>query len=108
MPVDLTKIQSLVAQRQYSVKSHAVRHMLEEGFDERSLVEAVVDGKILEEYPDNQRCLVLGHFQLTPQTVCPLHVVCDYSDRWWLDIVTAYIPQKPEWETPWRRGKQSK
>ncbi|HTS70069.1 MAG TPA: hypothetical protein VMO17_13895 [Terriglobia bacterium] len=34
----------------------------------------------------------------------PLHVVCDYSDSNVLDIVTAYIPQKPWWTTPSKRG----
>ena len=35
----------------------------------------------------------------------PLHVVCDYSNDEVVDIVTAYIPPKPWWETPSRRGR---
>ena len=35
----------------------------------------------------------------------PLHIVYDYSNDEVVDIVTAYIPQKPWWETPSRRGR---
>ena len=38
----------------------------------------------------------------------PLHVVCDYSNQEVVDIVTiltSYIPNRPWWETPSRRGK---
>lgn len=106
--MDVKAIQLLVQKGKYSVKSHAVRHMLEEGFDEQQCIEALLDGKEIEVYPDECRCLILGHFHFTPKSLSPLHIVCDYSDPTEIDIVTAYIPQKPEWETPWKRGRKKR
>ncbi len=81
--------------------------MLEEGFEEGDIIEALTSPRlrILEEYPEQQRCLVLGSYTVSPRARSFLHAVCDYSDPEILDIVTAYIPQRPWWETPTRRGK---
>jgi hypothetical protein len=103
----IVQIPRLVAARQYRVGLHAVRHMIEEGFDEKQLVEAL-SGRIhvLEEYPDEGRFLVLGRFHFTPATTSALHTLCDLSDERVLDIVTAYIPQRPWWSTPTQRGRR--
>jgi hypothetical protein len=101
----LERIKAAASAKRYRIRIHAVRHMIEEGFDEENLLEAL-SGKscILEDYPAEMRCLVLGYFASGADTRIPLHVVCDYSDRRQIDIVTAYIPQKPWWATPRERG----
>ena len=102
----LKGIKRLVGARRYRVRIHAVRHMIEEGFGEADLLEAVAGkSKILENYPDESRCLILGQFSLSEGLRSPLHVVCDYSHVMLVDIVTAYIPQRPWWVSPTRRGK---
>jgi len=80
--------------------------MIEEGFDEDQLLEAV-RGKlrVVEEYPEASRYLVLGHFDFTPKARSPLHMVCDPSKPDLVDIVTAYIPQRPWWVSPTQRGR---
>ena len=40
-PVPIARIQELVRTRRYRIGLHAVRHMIEEGFDENQLLEAV-------------------------------------------------------------------
>ena len=86
--------------------SHAVRHMIEEGFSEADMIEVVTGrSRILETYPEDHRCLILGYFVLTATTRSPLHLACDYSRDEVVDVVTAYIPQKPWWLTPAMRGK---
>ena len=102
----LDLIKALLGARQYRIGLHAVRHMIEEGFDEENLVEALGgESRILEDYPHELRCLILGYFRVSEKVSQPLHVVCDYSDSNVLDIITAYIPQKPWWTTPSRRGR---
>jgi uncharacterized protein DUF4258 len=106
--IDLVdRIQKLVASTTYRVSLHAVRHMVEEGFDENQMIEAL-NGRIrvLEEYPDEHRYLVLGRFRFTPTTTSALHVLCDLTNEALLDIVTAYIPQRPWWVTPTQRGRK--
>ena len=103
----LESIKQLIGRRRYRVRLHAVRHMIEEGFGEQDILEAVSGkSKILEDYTDESRCLILGYFRLGQKTRSPLHVVCDYSQETVVDIVTAYIPQRPWWISPTRRGKR--
>jgi hypothetical protein len=102
----LGKIRDLVRRRKYRVRLHAVRHMVEEGFGEEDMTEAVAGERsvVLEHYPDDFRCLALGYFTLGERAASPLHVVCDYSQEAVVDLVTADIPQKPWWLTPTKRG----
>ncbi len=102
----LEKIRALVLAAKYRIRLHVVRHMIEEGFDEGNLVEAVArESRILEIYPDEMRCLLLGYFKISEKVRQPLHVVYDYSNSKVVDIVTAYLPQKPWWITPSKRGR---
>jgi hypothetical protein len=80
--------------------------MVEEGFSEENIIEALAGARnILEEYHDESRCLLLGYFEISERVRSPLHVVCDYSSDKVIDIITAYIPQKPWWLTPTKRGR---
>jgi hypothetical protein len=80
--------------------------MIEEGFDEDNLLEALAGrSRILEDYPNEGRCLILGYFAVGEESRAPLHVVCDYSSRRLVDIATAYLPQRPWWITPRKRGR---
>lgn len=105
----LKRIQALVAKGAYRVRLHAVRHMIEEGFDERQMLGALA-GKLtlVEAYEDEARYLILGHFHFTPKRRSPLHVLCDVSLTNVVDIVTAYIPQRPWWRSPTERGRGRK
>ena len=60
--------------------------------------------RILENYPDDLRCLILRYFTVG-STAQPLPVVRAYSSMEVLDVVTAYTPQKPWWSTPTTRGR---
>ncbi len=103
----LEKIKRLIATDRFLVKLHAHRHSVEEGFGETDLVEALAGKcRLLEHYPENSRCLILGFYTLSSKVRVPLHMVCDYSLDERIDIVTAYIPQKPWWLTPTIRGKK--
>jgi hypothetical protein len=102
----LEDIKRLIKCGKYRIRIHAIRHMIEEGFNEEDIIEAVTGrGKILEDYPDEFRCLILGRFHFTDRAISPLHIVCEYPRNDLVDIVTAYIPQKPWWISPMKRGK---
>ncbi|MBM3236361.1 DUF4258 domain-containing protein [Candidatus Poribacteria bacterium] len=58
--VDINIIHERVQAGNYLIKSHAVQHALKEGFERKHIVEAVLKGIIIEEYPDEQRVLVCG------------------------------------------------
>jgi hypothetical protein len=73
------------------------------------MVEAILGGTIIEEYPDDQRVLVSGKTTLATSVDIYLHVVCEYADATYIEFVTAYIPDEREWENPpLRRRKRKK
>jgi hypothetical protein len=82
--------------------------MISEGFRESDIIEAIGNGIVLEEYVEEDRCLIAGKYAVSQTISEALHVVVDFweegSEIEWIDIVTAYIPRRPFWLTPQQRG----
>jgi len=109
MSVDIEIIRERIRRGDYLIKSHAVMHALKEGFDRTHMVEAVLSGKIIEEYLDDLRFLVCGRVSLTESAQVYLHVVCEYADLVYTEFVTAYLPDESQWENPpFRRRRGTK
>ncbi|MBI2875427.1 MAG: hypothetical protein HYY20_00940 [Candidatus Tectomicrobia bacterium] len=54
------------------------------------IIEAAIGrSKILENYPDELRCLILGSFHLSEKVTSPLHIVCDYSKEKLVDMTAV-------------------
>lgn len=106
----LERIREAVKRSDYALRVHAVRHMLSGGFDESDILECIESGKILENYHEENRGLISGSFHTSEHLRESLHVVLDYWSESgkidWIDLVTAYIPRPPFWETPYRRGRK--
>lgn len=98
--MDLETLRERIRKGNYLIKSHAVRYALKEGFDRHHMVEAILAGTIIEEYPNEQRVLVCGNVFLTQHTDMYLHIVCEHADAVYVEFVTAYIPDEQEWEKP--------
>jgi len=79
----------------YRLGPHVARHMLQEGFTERDLLAALRWGRELAVYPEDERMLVLGYMVFGPRLKLPLHVVLEYARPRWVDVVTAFIPDRP-------------
>ncbi|WP_366931574.1 DUF4258 domain-containing protein [Thiocapsa sp.] len=64
--------------------------------------QALLTGRILEEYPDTGRgesCLVVGFSDGGK----PIHIVCGMiGDS--MVVITVYIPTPPKFKTPLQRG----
>lgn len=107
--MDIEIIRQRIRDGHYLIKSHAVVHALKEGFDRRHIVEAVLDGAIIEDYLDDKRALICGMTSLMSNVDIYLHVVCEYADPVYVEVVTAYIPDEQEWEhPPFRRRERKK
>jgi len=66
--------------------------------------EALLNGKILEQYSDTGRgesCLVVGFAGETP-----IHVVCGWRGEK-ISLITVYIPTKPKFVDPWTRESEN-
>lgn len=106
--MDIETIQKRVKAGYYLTRSHAVQHAVKEGFEREHMVEAVLDGKIIETYPDDQRVLICGPTTLSKIPTIYLHVVCEYADSVYVEFVTAYIPDQTQWENPPFRRRRRK
>ena len=105
--MDIEVIRERVQAGNYLVKSHAVQHALKEGFERKHIVEAILNGRVIEEYPDDQRVLICGSITIAENLSLYMHVVCEYADSVYTEIVTAYIPNELQWENPpFKRRKQ--
>ncbi len=79
----------------YRLGPHVAQHMLQEGFLERDVLTALRWGRELAVYPEDARMLVLGYMVFGGRVKLPLHVVLEYAKPRWVDIVTAFIPERP-------------
>jgi hypothetical protein len=91
----LEELLPYIREGRYRIGPHVAKHMLQEGFIEHDVLQAVEWGREMAVYPEDQRMLVLGYMVFPPQLRLPLHVVLEYREPRWVDIVTAFIPKKP-------------
>ena len=92
-----------VQRNHYYFSRHADREMQNENLTILEIEEALLNGRILEQYEDTGRgksCLVVGF----TNTGKPIHVVCGKrGDQ--LILITVYIPFPPKFKIPYERGK---
>jgi hypothetical protein len=92
--MDITLIQARVRRKDYYWRQHAIERSIERNIAEEEAAEAILNGKIIEEYPDDKygpSCLVFGRTKRGR----PLHVQCCLPPEVW--IITAYEPDPSEW-----------
>ena len=107
--MDIESIRERIRAGSYLIKSHAVQHAVKEGFNRRHMIAAVLNGKIIEDYPDDQRALICSQRLTLENTTIYLHVVCEYADSVYVELITAYIPDRQRWQNPpFKRRKQKK
>ena len=98
--MDLQSIRERVQNGSYLVKNHAILHAQKEGFQVKNMAEGVLNGRIIETYPDDGRVLICGRSTLFENIVVYLHVMCEYTDPLYIEFVTAYIPDENQWQFP--------
>jgi len=104
--IGIELLRDLFARGRFTISSHGIPHRLKEGFSVWDIAEAVKAGRIIERYPERQRCLVWGTVRVEDGSVLDLHVVCHISNGEWVNVVTAYIPDPSEWESPPLRRRE--
>jgi hypothetical protein len=98
-------IRSRVRAKRYRLTRHATIVRLERGITTVEMEQALLNGEIIERYPDAQpypACLVLGWLASGD----PLHVVCSRGEvEPALRIVTLYEPEDDLWENDYKTRK---
>ncbi len=101
-------IRESISDNNYRLTKHAIMARLRRGITTSQLSAALLDGEIIEHYPDDYpypSCLVLGWLQSGD----PLHIVCSRGETEpSLRIVTVYEPDDNRWEGDYKTRKAGK
>ncbi|MBF0425891.1 MAG: DUF4258 domain-containing protein [Magnetococcales bacterium] len=100
--MDLGWMQRRIRENAYLYSRHGDQERQKDNLTLKEIEEAILTGRILEQYPDSGRgesCLVVGF----TDNGKPVHVVCGQWDGR-VVIVTVYIPGPPKFKTPFTRG----
>jgi len=96
--MDIEWIKKQVEKGDYQLKLHAVERASIRGIDPLEVKEALLNGEIIEDYPEDKRghsCLVYGKTRMGRD----IHVLCGMAyDMLW--IITVYEPDPGEWVNP--------
>lgn len=99
--MELRDIQEKVKNGRFRLSLHAELEAEADDLDIAQIVEAILNGGILEQYDDTGRghsCLIVGFAD-----EIPIHTVCGMRDDNVI-IVTVYEPGPPKFLDPWTRG----
>lgn len=104
MSITSNYITKEIQTQNYEISLHADDERIAEGLTTYQVEYALLDCKIIEEYPNDPRgesCLVVG---FTTENI-PIHVVCGKTSSGNLIWITIYIPTMPKWRDPFTRNK---
>lgn len=97
----IEEIKEKIRKDQYVYSEHGEIERKEDDLTFSQIEEALLNGEILEEYPDTGRgesCLIVGFSK-----ELPIHIVCGWrGDK--ISIITVYRPKPPKYTDPWTRG----
>jgi len=99
--MDIEIIKQLVREDRYLYSVHAEIERKTDELTFMQIEEALLNGKILEEYSDTGRgesCLIVGFAGETP-----IHTVCGWRGER-IVLITVYVPKPPKFIDPWTRG----
>lgn len=103
--INMEHVRTLCTDETLFMTQHSHDRCRERGISYHDIVFAVMNGKIIEQYPDDtpyQSCLVLG----ASTNKKPLHLVCSIgSGKLW--IITAYWPEKAKWNDDFSVRKEN-
>ena len=103
----IEKIRKAVSDKRVEFQKHAVRRMVEENLTLTGILEVVLNGEIIKNYPDDRpypSVLIMGY-----NNSRPIHVVCSYnydSDK--VHIITNYEPSSDYYESDFKTRRKDK
>jgi len=92
----LQDIQTKFSRDAFEFSKHAVDQSILRDITVTEIREAVSNGEIIEDYPDDKygpSCLIFG-MTLSHR---PLHIQCSYPSRLLIKVITVYEPDPAEW-----------
>lgn len=95
--MDLDQLRKAIDDRQIEWKKHALSRMLERGISRSDVLSVILDGDIIEQYPDDNPYPSLLMYKYVSER--PIHAVVAYnSDDRKAYVITAYEPSEDTFE----------
>ena len=91
-----------ISRGQVEYSLHAVRQMIAREISPEEVVQTMLAGEVIENYPDDKygpSCLVCG----MTKSSRVLHVQCTHPSRPLVKVVTAYEPGPAEWDKTFKQ-----
>lgn len=92
----IVEIREKIQRGEFEFSKHAVDQSIRRRISVGELQEAIANGEVIEDYPDDKygpSCLVFG---VTTRNR-PVHVHCSYPSRDLVKIITVYEPDPERW-----------
>lgn len=92
----ITEIHQKILQDQFEFSKHAVDQAILRKVRVPEIREAIANGQIIEDYPQDKygpSCLIIG---LT-EAKRPIHIQCSHPTRSLIKIITVYEPDLSKW-----------
>ena len=102
----IVEIRYKFAEEQFEFSKHAVDHSILRQIRVQEIREAIANGQVIEDYPEDKygpSCLICG---LT-QARRPIHVQCSYPSRSLIKIITVYEPNFQRWNDDFTQRRRS-
>lgn len=90
----IDEIKKNVCERNYRLTFHARVRMFERRISNRDLVDLIMNGEIIEEYPDKEPCPAVLMLGFVSCRQCHAVVACCLDH---LRIITVYWPDEERW-----------
>jgi hypothetical protein len=106
MTPSIAEIRHKVAENQFEFSKHAVDQSILRQIRVQEIREAVANGQIIEDYPDDKygpSCLICGWTQVQR----PIHIQCSYPSRPLIKIITVYEPIPQQWNDDFTQRRRS-
>ena len=104
MPPSIKAIREKINQNDFELSKHAVDQSIIRNISIAEIKEAIAQGKVIEDYPDDKygaSCLIAGFTAANR----PLHIQCSYPTRPLIKIITIYQPSSQRWNNNFTQRK---
>jgi len=92
----INQLRSKIAANQFEFSRHTLDQNILRGITVQELHEAIADGEVIEDYPDDKYGPSFLVFGMT-KSRRPIHIQCSYPSRRVVKIITLYQPDLEQW-----------
>ncbi len=102
--INIEVLRKLNEPEHIAITEHARQRLIERGITVKDIMRCIAEGEIIKQYPDDKpfpSCLILGMAVNSSY----IHVVVSHDEEF-IYLITAYHPDKDQWEPDFKTRKE--